>query len=118
MSRIASSSRPDESTCSRASTLAPSGLRAAIASDDPNLPAVVEAVERAHEAGATIVASGSAAEAVPHAQYVLASPKTSSPLLSPLLSILPGQLFAWALARARGLDPDAPRGLSKVTLAR
>jgi len=90
----------------------------AIASDDANLPAVVEAVERAHEAGATIVASGSAAESVPHAQYVLASPATSSPLLSPLLSILPGQLFAWALARARGLDPDAPRGLSKVTLAR
>jgi glutamine---fructose-6-phosphate transaminase (isomerizing) len=90
----------------------------AIASDDPNLPAVVEAVERAHEAGATIVASGSAAESVPHAQYVLATPKTSSPLLAPFLSILPGQLFAWALARARGLDPDAPRGLSKVTLAR
>jgi glucosamine--fructose-6-phosphate aminotransferase (isomerizing) len=90
----------------------------AIASDDANLPAVVEAVERAHEAGATIVASGAAAESVPHAQYVLPSPATSSPLLSPLLSILPGQLFAWALARARGLDPDAPRGLSKVTLAR
>ena len=90
----------------------------AIASDDANLPAVVEAVERAHEAGATIVASGSAAASIPHAQYVLASPATSSPLLSPLLSILPGQLFAWALARARGLDPDAPRGLSKVTLAR
>jgi len=90
----------------------------AIASDDANLPAVVEAVERAHEAGATIVASGPAAAAVPHAQYVLASPETSSPLLSPLLSILPGQLFAWALARARGLDPDSPRGLSKVTLAR
>jgi glucosamine--fructose-6-phosphate aminotransferase (isomerizing) len=88
----------------------------AIASEDANLPAVVEAVERAHEAGATIVASGSAAESIPHAQYVLASPKTS-PLLAPLLSILPGQLFAWALARARGLDPDAPRGLSKVTLA-
>jgi glucosamine--fructose-6-phosphate aminotransferase (isomerizing) len=90
----------------------------AIASDDPNLPAVVEAVERAHEAGATIVASGRAAESIPHAAYVLASPRASSPLLAPLLSILPGQLFAWALARARGLDPDAPRGLSKVTLAR
>ena len=39
-------------------------------------------------------------------------------LLSPLLSIAPGQLFAWALARAKGLDPDRPSGLSKVTLAR
>jgi glucosamine--fructose-6-phosphate aminotransferase (isomerizing) len=40
------------------------------------------------------------------------------PLLSPLLSVVPGQLFAAALARARGLDPDHPVGLSKVTLAR
>ena len=90
----------------------------AIASDDPTLPAVVEAVERAREAGATIVASGSAAASIPHAQYMLSSPRTTSPLLAPLLSVVPGQLFAWALARARGLDPDEPRGLSKVTLAR
>ena len=46
------------------------------------------------------------------------APRHRSPLLSPLLSIVPGQLFAWALSRARGLDPDSPRGLSKVTLAR
>jgi glucosamine--fructose-6-phosphate aminotransferase (isomerizing) len=90
----------------------------AIASDDATLPAVLEAVERALEAGATVIASGSAAEAVPGAGYALASPATSSPLLAPLLSIVPGQLFAGALARARGLDPDTPRGLSKVTLAR
>ena len=90
----------------------------AIASDDPTLPAVVEAVERAREAGATIVASGSAAEAITGADFTLPSPKAASPLLAPLLSVVPGQLFAWSLARARGLDPDAPRGLSKVTLAR
>lgn len=90
----------------------------AIASGDATLPAVVEAVERAQEAGATIVASGDAAGSILGADYVLESPPTTSPLLSPLLSIVPGQLFAWALARARGLDPDAPRGLSKVTLAR
>jgi glutamine---fructose-6-phosphate transaminase (isomerizing) len=90
----------------------------AIASDDGTLPAVVEAVERAHETGASVVASGAAAHAIPHAAYVLPSPHAASPLLAPLLSILPGQLFASALARARGLDPDAPRGLQKVTLAR
>ncbi|HYI74546.1 MAG TPA: SIS domain-containing protein [Gaiellaceae bacterium] len=89
----------------------------AIASDDATLGAVIEAVERAREAGATVVASGSAAEAIPGADYVLASPPAST-LLAPFLSIVPGQLFAGALARARGLDPDAPRGLSKVTLAR
>jgi len=35
--------------------------------------------------------------------------------LSPLVAIVPGQLLALRLALARGLDPDAPRGLRKVT---
>jgi glucosamine--fructose-6-phosphate aminotransferase (isomerizing) len=89
----------------------------AIAADDETLPAVLEAAARAREAGATVIASGSAAAAVSGASYSLPVPP-SSPLLTPLLSVVPGQLFAWALARAKGLDPDEPRGLSKVTLAR
>ncbi len=39
-------------------------------------------------------------------------------LLSPMPYVIPGQLFAYHLARARGNDPDRPRGLSKVTLTR
>ncbi len=89
-----------------------------IASDDEALPAVLEAAARAHQAGATIIASGSAADAVVGAPYALPVPDPPSSLLSPLLSVIPGQLFAWALARAKGLDPDEPRGLTKVTLAR
>jgi glutamine---fructose-6-phosphate transaminase (isomerizing) len=35
--------------------------------------------------------------------------------LSPILYAIPTQLLAENLARLKGLDPDAPRGLSKVT---
>ena len=35
--------------------------------------------------------------------------------LRPIVSIVPAQLFAYHLTRARGLDPDNPRSLSKVT---
>ena len=35
--------------------------------------------------------------------------------LSPLAAVLPGQWLALQLALAKGLDPDAPRGLRKVT---
>ena len=35
--------------------------------------------------------------------------------LAPIAAILPGQLLAFHLARARGLDPDRPRTISKVT---
>jgi glucosamine--fructose-6-phosphate aminotransferase (isomerizing) len=89
-----------------------------IASDDETLPAVLEAARRALDAGAAVIASGTAARAVTGASYALDIPPTPSPLLSPLQSVVPGQLFAWALARAKGLDPDAPRGITKVTLAR
>ena len=88
-----------------------------IASRDETLPAVVEAAARVRTAGATLVASGDAADSLVDAAYVLPVPEPPAPLLSPLLSVVPGQLFALALAQAKGLDPDRPAGLSKVTLA-
>ena len=88
----------------------------AIASPDGTLPTVQEAAGRIHAMGATLVASGTAADAVTVSSYRLPVPSTQPALLSPLLSVVPGQLFASALSRARGLDPDAPYGLNKVTL--
>ncbi|MBA3877455.1 MAG: glucosamine--fructose-6-phosphate aminotransferase [Anaerolinea sp.] len=38
--------------------------------------------------------------------------------LGPIVSIVPAQLFAYHLTIARGLDPDAPRHISKVTRTR
>ncbi len=35
--------------------------------------------------------------------------------LTPLVAVLPGQLLSLALARFKGLDPDQPLGLSKIT---
>ena len=89
-----------------------------IASDDETLPAVLEAAERARAAGGTLVASGTAAHQVEGASCIVPVPAPTLPLCSPLLSVAPGQLFAWALARAKGLDPDRPNGLTKITLAR
>jgi glucosamine--fructose-6-phosphate aminotransferase (isomerizing) len=89
----------------------------AIASPDRAFPAVVEAARRAREAGATLVASGSAAAQIEGAAYILPAPKAPDLLLTPLLSVVPGQLVANALAQAKGLDADRPIGLTKVTLA-
>ncbi len=38
--------------------------------------------------------------------------------LTPLAYVLPGYVLAEAVARARGRDPDAPPGLTKVTRTR
>jgi glutamine---fructose-6-phosphate transaminase (isomerizing) len=89
----------------------------AIASNDAGLPALQEAAQRATDAGATVVASGSAADEVESAAYRIAIPAAPAPL-DPLLSIVPGQVFAWALSQAKGRDPDRPTHLTKVTLAK
>ena len=39
-------------------------------------------------------------------------------LFSPMVAVVPGQLLALALALDRGLDPDRPKGLHKVTETR
>ena len=89
-----------------------------IASADESLPAVREAAAHARAAGAMLIASGTAAREIAGAAHVLPVPEPPLSLLTPLLSVAPGQLLAWALAQAKGLDPDRPAGLSKVTIAR
>ena len=89
-----------------------------IATRDASLAAVKEAAARVKEVGAALVASGDAADEIDGAAFTLSVPAAPQPLLSPLLSVVAGQLFAAALARAKGLDPDRPERLTKVTLAR
>jgi glutamine---fructose-6-phosphate transaminase (isomerizing) len=38
--------------------------------------------------------------------------------LGPLVSVIPAQLYAYHLTRAKGLDTEQPRGISKVTTTR
>jgi glucosamine--fructose-6-phosphate aminotransferase (isomerizing) len=42
-------------------------------------------------------------------------PQRISEMLSPIPYIIPGQIFAALLAEAKGLSPDRPRSLAKVT---
>jgi glucosamine--fructose-6-phosphate aminotransferase (isomerizing) len=88
-----------------------------IASRDESLPAVLDAAARVRAAGATVVASGNAAGELDGAAFSLPVPEAPEPILAPLLSVVPGQLFAAALAQAKGLDADRPVGLTKITRA-
>ena len=62
----------------------------------------------------TIVISGEAA-ALKLASRGIKLQQGISELLSPIPYIIPAQLFAALLAEAKGLTPDRPRSLSKVT---
>ena len=88
-----------------------------IASPDASLHAVKDAAARARDVGGVLIASGSAANEIVGAPYRLPVPAAPAPLFAPLVSVVAGQLFSAALARQKGLDPDRPETLTKVTLA-
>lgn len=68
--------------------------------------------------GAETVVFSSDKQALKSAKTAFEVPVTVEEELSPLIYIIPAQLFAYHLARARGYNPDHPRGLTKVTLTR
>jgi glucosamine--fructose-6-phosphate aminotransferase (isomerizing) len=67
---------------------------------------------------ARVIAFSDRTDVLERAEGKIRLPRGVPEWLSPLVSIVPGQLWARSLAMAKGLDPDAPRGLSKVTLTR
>jgi len=52
---------------------------------------------------------------LPPADAALVIPRRIPELWTPIPSIIPAQLFAALLAEAKGLNPDAPRHLKKIT---
>jgi glucosamine--fructose-6-phosphate aminotransferase (isomerizing) len=75
--------------------------------------ALLETLVEDHGAELVVVSNENRALAL--AETALALPQDLPEWLSPLVGILPAQLFCYHLTRARGLDPEAPRSLIKVT---
>ena len=76
---------------------------------------ITELIERLHELRADTLVITSAKELAHKCTRAIILPDGTDEFLSPIPYIIPGQLFAALLADAKGLDPDAPRSLSKVT---
>jgi glucosamine--fructose-6-phosphate aminotransferase (isomerizing) len=64
-----------------------------------------------------VLSDCAAARALAAPGLALAAPTVPEPV-SPIVSIVPAQLFALHLAVSRGLDPERPRNLRKVTATR
>ncbi|HEY2887842.1 MAG TPA: SIS domain-containing protein [Candidatus Limnocylindrales bacterium] len=86
--------------------------------DGPMGAAIDPAAARARTLGARPWTIGAAEVAGLPDALAIASLAALPEALTPLALILPGQLLAEAVAVRRGLSPDAPAGLSKVTLTR
>jgi glucosamine--fructose-6-phosphate aminotransferase (isomerizing) len=67
---------------------------------------------KARGARTIVIATDGDESATPYADHLIRLPDTKS-LLSPLLTLVPMQVFAAEYAMARGLDVDQPRNLAK-----
>jgi glucosamine--fructose-6-phosphate aminotransferase (isomerizing) len=105
-------------------------LHGPIALVEPNFPvfafapsgvtsgSIGQTLARLHGLRAEIVAITDAGnrEVAAHATRVIRLPRRVREVLTPIPYIVPAQIFAACLAAQKGLNPDHPRTLSKVTL--
>ena len=74
--------------------------------------------QRLRSLRARLLAISDVPELLAAADEPIALPASVEERFSPLTAVLPGQLFALHFARARGIDPDHPRVIEKVTETR
>jgi glucosamine--fructose-6-phosphate aminotransferase (isomerizing) len=79
------------------------------------LAGVKDLIDRLSELHADTLAITGDLEAAASCTRSIIMPREIDEFLAPIPYMIPGQLFAALLAEAKGLDPDAPRSLSKVT---
>lgn len=80
----------------------------------PTLPGMCELAETVRAKGSPVLGIGGDAAFAAACDLALPGPVLSEEL-APLVLVIPAQLTVERLARNLGLDPDAPRGLRKVT---
>lgn len=85
------------------------------ASPGPTLKGTKEMLARLAALKAEIVVITSTAAAFKTATRVLRIPQQIREVLTPIPYIIPAQLFAALLAEVKGINPDQPRSLAKVT---
>jgi glucosamine--fructose-6-phosphate aminotransferase (isomerizing) len=102
-------------------------LHGPLAMIEPGFPVIViapsgemqaslqELVFTLQEREAEIISISDDSQILAGSRIPLSLPTTVPEWLSPMTSILPGQLLAMHIAHARDFDVDAPRGLKKVT---
>jgi len=86
-----------------------------VATDGHVFDKVVSNIQEVKARGARVIAVATEGNRTieQHADDVLWCPKTP-PLLTPITANVPLQIFAYAVARARGLNVDRPRNLAKT----
>ncbi|RMG86420.1 MAG: SIS domain-containing protein [Chloroflexi bacterium] len=87
-----------------------------VAPEGAMLPYMHDLTEKLCERGAECLIISSDTQIAKQATYHMPLPHHVPEWLSPIVSVIPGQIFAMQQAVVRGYAVDSPRGLSKVTI--
>lgn len=90
----------------------------AIAPSGPTAADLDDLLGRLGELGVEHIVMSDRPEAVAAASLAIRLPSGVPDWLMPIAAIVPGQLLALHLALARGIDPEAPRWIRKITLTK
>ncbi|MBL7161836.1 MAG: SIS domain-containing protein [Anaerolineales bacterium] len=82
----------------------------------PELLSVLETLHEKHQPNLLVLSNRT--EALSLADIKIPLPQDMPEWVSPLVSIIPAQLFSYYLTKVKGLDTEKPRGLQKVTHTR
>jgi glucosamine--fructose-6-phosphate aminotransferase (isomerizing) len=78
-----------------------------------NLQDILQVLRRDHKAELVVISNRP--EALSLANCAIPIPNSIPEWLSPIISIIPGQLFAYHLTLAKGYDSENPRSIHKIT---
>jgi glucosamine--fructose-6-phosphate aminotransferase (isomerizing) len=87
-----------------------------IAPEGKAFPTMVESVDLLAQRGADLTIISNNPALLEGARLALPIPADIPEWLTPITAVIPGQLLAFGLSQARGIDVDSPRGLHKVTI--
>jgi len=77
---------------------------------------MIELAKNLHSKGSETIIFSNTTETKRYATLHFMMPRSFPEIATPVTYIIPGQIFAYYLSVAKGLDPDNPKFLNKVTL--
>lgn len=88
------------------------------APDGPSLKDSFEIVKKLKEHHIELLMISNQQEMLKIGAASISIPQTNNDIISPFFNVVAAQIFACELSLLKGLDPDSPRGLNKVTITR